>query len=246
VLIASICSHIPFGKVLKSIKPLIFIIVFTFLINLFFQKPTEDTKTFGFWFTKVELTNVIWQWKSLCLSWQGINNALRLAIRLMLLVMGPSILTLTTTPIELTDGIESLLKPLALIRFPVHSLAMIMSMALRLIPTIMEETDKIILAQKARCADFDSRNPFKKIKAMLPILIPLFVSGIRRADELAFAMDSRCYRGAKGRTKYKKLQTRAGDILSLIALCALFFFVLLLLYNWWGWAWITVVVTGVV
>ncbi|MBQ7302910.1 MAG: energy-coupling factor transporter transmembrane protein EcfT, partial [Clostridia bacterium] len=180
------------------------------------------------------------------LSWSGIDNAIRLAIRLMLLVMGPSILTLTTTPIELTDGIESLLKPLTFIRFPVHSLAMIMSMALRLIPPIMEETDKIILAQKARCADFDSRNPFKKLNAMLPILIPLFVSGIRRADELAFAMDSRCYRGAKGRTKYKKLHTSVGDVFALIGLCVLFFGILLLCYNWWGWAWITVAVTGVV
>ena len=199
-------------------------------MNLFFNNITpEDTKTFGFWFTEVTVKNVIWEWKSLCLSWEGINNALKLAIRLMLLVMGPSILTLTTTPIELTDAIESLLKPLALIRFPVHSLAMIMSMALRLIPTIMEETDKIILAQKARCADFESRNLFKKVKALLPILIPLFVSGIRRADELAFAMDSRCYRGAKGRTKYKKQRLTFRDLIGtlltaglIVSICVVF------------------------
>lgn len=244
VLIATLCSRVPVGKVLRSIRPLLFIILLTFVINLFFSSSAPPTATFSYWTGSFEVDNILLRWKGICVSWTGISRAVRLALRLMLLVMGPSLLTLTTTPIELTDGIESLLKPLTVIKFPVHALAMIMSMALRLIPTIMEETDKIILAQKARCADFDSRNPFKKIKSLLPVLIPLFVSSIRRADELAYAMDSRCYRGAKGRTKYKRLKTRFGDWLSLFGLCGLFFLILLLAYNWWGWGWVSLVASG--
>lgn len=174
--------------------------------------------------------------------WSGLDFALKMALRLILLVLGPSLLTLTTTPMELTDGIESLLKPLRIVHFPVHELAIIMSIALRLIPTIMEETDKIILAQKARCADFDSGNIFKKAKALLPILIPLFVSSLRRADELAFAMDSRCYRGSKGRTKMKALHVHFKDFVALFIIAAFLFLLLLLKYNYFGWAWILLLV----
>ena len=141
-------------------------------------------------------------------------------------------------PVGLTDGLESLLKPLALIRLPVHELAIIMSIALRLIPTLMEETDKIISAQKARCAEFESGNIFKRAKAMLPVLIPLFVSSFRRADDLADAMDSRCYRGAKGRTRMKVLKMRVGDWLSLLFMAALLTAMLFLRYNYFDWAFI--------
>ena len=143
-------------------------------------------------------------------------------------------LTLTTTPVELTDGLESLLKPLALIKLPIHELAIIMSISLRLIPTLMEETDKIINAQKARGADFESGNLIKRAKAMLPILIPLFVSSFRRADELADAMDSRCYRGAKGRTRMKVLRFHVRDLIAFLFMAALVFAVLTLSYNWFG------------
>ena len=159
-------------------------------------------------------------------------------VRLILLVLMPTVLTLTSTPTELCDGLESLLSPLKLVRFPVHELALIMSIALRLIPTLIEETDKITNAQKARGAAFDSKNPFKKIKAMLPVLIPLFVSSFRRADELADAMDSRCYRGAKGRTRMKKLTVHASDIIALLGWCAITVCVLFLKYNWLGWSFI--------
>ncbi len=158
-----------------------------------------------------------------------------------MLVLGTSVLTLTTTPVALTDGIERLLKPLKLVRFPVHELAIIMSIALRLIPTLIEETDKIIRAQKARGADFESRNLLKKAKSLLPVLIPLFVNSFRRADELALAMDSRCYNGAKGRTRMKKLKFAWRDLFTVLLFAALFVFVLFVRYNWLGWAWIPVV-----
>ena len=142
---------------------------------------------------------------------EGIFNALFLVVRIMLLVMGTFLLTYTTSPIALTDGLESLLSPLKKLHFPVHELAMMMSIALRFIPTLIEETDKIISAQKARGADFETGNVFRRAKALIPILVPLFVSAFRRADELATAMECRCYHGGKGRTKLKQLRFTAGD-----------------------------------
>ena len=170
---------------------------------------------------------------------EGIYAAIKLGWRLMLLVLMPTVLTLTSTPTELCDALESLLSPLKILHFPVHELALIMSIALRLIPTLIEETDKIMNAQKARGAAFESRNPFKKIKAMIPVLIPLFVSSFRRADDLADAMDSRCYRGAKGRTRMKKLRCHFSDFVALLFWCAISVCVLFLNYNWFGWAFIT-------
>ncbi|MBQ9481198.1 MAG: energy-coupling factor transporter transmembrane protein EcfT, partial [Clostridia bacterium] len=140
-----------------------------------------------------------------------------MSLRLVLLVIGTCLLTLTTTPMDLTEGIESLLKPLKYIKFPVHELALIMSIALRFIPTLMEETDRIVNAQKSRGADFESGNIFRRLKALVPILIPLLVSAFRRAEELGDAMDSRCYSGAKGRTKYKVLKTSFRDALGALA-----------------------------
>ena len=139
-----------------------------------------------------------------------------MAIRLITLVLGSMLLNLTTTPVAITDGLESLLKPLKYIKFPVHELALVMSIALRFIPILMEEADRIIMAQKARGADFDSGNIFKKAKSMIPILIPLLISSFRRAEELGDAMDSRCYSGSKSRTKYRKLKMSYRDLIGVL------------------------------
>lgn len=221
LLIMIFCARVPLGKVLKSVRAIIFLVLFTMVLTFLFYRG--------------EQSDLIAEWWIFHLYWQGLINAAKLSIRLILLVMGPALLTLTTTPVELTDGLESLLKPLALIRLPIHELAIIMSIALRLIPTLVEETDKIINAQKARGADFESGNLFKRAKALIPILIPLFVSSFRRADELADAMDSRCYRGAKGRTRMKVLRFHWKDLFALLFIAALFFVILLLKYDWFGW-----------
>lgn len=210
-------SHVPILKVLKSLKVIIILVIFTVIMSvLFYNGKAED---------------LLWSAGILKIYKEGLLNAGRMALRLVFLVLGPTMLTFTTTPVELTDGLESLLKPLSYIKFPVHELAIIMSIALRLIPTLVEETDKIQSAQKARCADFESGNVFKRAKAMIPVLIPLFVSSFRRADDLADAMDSRCYRGAKGRTRMKKLKVHFRDFAALFVMCVFFFAVLWLRYN---------------
>ena len=178
----------------SGLKPLLIIILFTAVINLFYSDGHVLVRFWIFTITR-----------------EGIFNALFLVVRIMLLVMGTFLLTYTTSPIALTDGLESLLSPLKKLRFPVHELAMMMSIALRFIPTLIEETDKIISAQKARGADFETGNVFRRAKALIPILVPLFVSAFRRADELATAMECRCYHGGKGRTKLKQLRFTAGD-----------------------------------
>lgn len=228
VLFATLISRVPLLKVLRSIRAILFLVLFTMLMSMFFYSSATEPPLF--------------QWGIIHLYMAGILNAGKMALRLVLLVMGPSLLTLTTTPVELTDGLERLLKPLSLIRLPVHELAIIMSIALRLIPTLVEETEKIMNAQKARCADFESGNLFRRAKALLPILIPLFVSSFRRADDLAYAMDSRCYRGAKGRTRMKIMKLHLRDFAAFLLMAALFFVILLLKYNWFaipfiGWLW---------
>ena len=200
-------SRVPFGSVLRSVKMILFLIVFTAVLNLFFY-TTQDV-------------HLIWQWWVLSMSWESVINMIFLALRLFLLVMGTSVLTLTTAPVELTDGIESLLKPLRYIKFPVHELALIMSIALRFIPTLLDETNRIVAAQKARGADFETGGIFKRAKAMIPVLIPLLVSAFRRAEELGDAMDARCYSGSKGRTKYKKLTFTWRDLLGTLVVAAL-------------------------
>ncbi len=155
------------------------------------------------------------------ISWESIINMIFLAMRLFLLVLGTSVLTLTTTPVALTDGIESLLTPLKWIHFPVHELALIMSIALRFIPTLIDETNRIISAQKARGANFETGGLIKRAKAMIPVLVPLLVSAFRRAEDLGDAMDARCYSGSKGRTKYKKLTFGWRDVVGLILLAGL-------------------------
>lgn len=227
-------SRVPLRKVLASLKMIIFLLVFTFIITVLLNKgggEEFELAKFGFYLSAGPFT----------ISGTGLINGGRLCCRLLLLVLGPTMLTFTTTPVALTDAIEHLLRPLKVIRIPVHEFAMIMSIALRLIPTLMEETEKIMNAQKARGACFDHGNIFKRAAALLPVLIPLFVSSFKRAEDLADAMDSRCYRGAKGRTKMKVMRYRLSDIFALIFIAALFFLVLLFSYNWWGWAWVPMI-----
>ncbi len=193
-------SKVPLKVVVRSIRAVIFLLVFTLTINLLFYKQGE----------------VIASWWKITITWQGIDFAIKMLFRLTLLVMGASMLTFTTTATELTDGLESLMYPLKFIKVPVHDIAIIMSIALRFIPTLVEETQKIMNAQKARGAELDTGNFFKRVKAMLPILIPLFVSAFRRADELADALDARCYNASDKRTKMKVLKFRLRDYMGLL------------------------------
>ena len=228
LLVAIACSRVPLMKVLRSGRAVLFLVLFTAIISVLFYSGGGEEP--------------LWAWGIIKIYKGGLLSAARMALRLVFLVLGPSLLTLTTTPVELTDGLESLLKPLALIKLPVHELAIIMSIALRLIPTLTEETEKIMNAQKARCADFDTGNIFKRAKSLIPILIPLFVSSFRRADELADAMDSRCYRGAKGRTRMRVLKLRFRDFVAAFVMLALFFVILVLRYNWFGLGFINLLV----
>lgn len=204
-------AKIPLKLLFKSVKAILFILFFTAIINVLFYKQG----------------NVLVEWWIIRITDEGINFAIKMMLRLSLLVMGTSILTFTTTPTALTDAIESLLKPLTYIKVPVHDLAIIMSIALRFIPGLIEETDKIMMAQKARGANLDTGNFVQKIKAMLPVLIPLFVSAFRRADELADALDSRCYNASPNRTKMKVLKYEWRDLVALIIVVALFVAILL-------------------
>ncbi len=201
---AVVLSRIKPKALFRGLKPLIVIMVFTALINLFYSDGEVLVK---FWIFRI--------------TREGIVQAAFLVLRIMMLVTGTFLLTYTTSPIALTDGMESLLSPLKKLHFPVHELSMMMSIALRFIPTLIEETDKIISAQKARGADFESGNVFRRAKALVPILVPLFVSAFRRADELATAMECRCYHGGEGRTKLKQLHYRARDIITLLLGAAL-------------------------
>jgi len=187
-------SKIPFKMVVRGLKPILFIISFTAVLNLFYTPG-----------------DYIWQWRFLHISKQGIFVAIQMVLRIMLLIIGTSMLTYTTSPIQLTDGLERLLSPLKRFHAPVHELSMMMSIALRFIPTLIEETEKIISAQKARGADFESGSLIQRAKAMIPILVPLFISAFRRADELAVAMECRLYRGDVGRTRMKQLKVTRLD-----------------------------------
>ncbi len=193
-------STIPLKSILHGMKPLVVILLFTALLNVFFT----EGKT------------VLWQWKSIRITQEGLVRAVFMMARILMLITGTFLLTYTTSPIALTDGIESLLNPLKAIHFPVHELAMMMSIALRFVPTLIEETDKIISAQKARGADFESGNLLRRVKALVPILVPLFISAFRRADELATAMECRCYQGGTGRTKMKLLRFKRRDYFSFL------------------------------
>lgn len=193
-------SRIPFLYIVKGLKAVVVIILLTISINIFLTPG--DTVFIEFWIIKVTL--------------EGLVIAAFMAIRLVLLIIGSSLLTLTTSPISLTDGIESLLNPLKRIRVPAHEIAMMMTIALRFIPILLEETDKIMKAQMARGADFETGNIIKRAKSLIPLLVPLFISSFRRADDLALAMEARCYRGGEGRTKLHQLKYRRNDVLAFL------------------------------
>lgn len=187
-------SKVPVKFMVRGLRPVVMILLFTVICNMIF---TKGTPLFSFW--KITITV------------EGLKLSLYMVIRFVMLIVGSSVMTLTTTPNQLTDGLESLLNPLNKVKVPVHEIAMMMSIALRFIPILMEETDKIMKAQLARGADFESKNMVHRVKAMLPLLIPLFVSAIRRANDLAMAMEARCYRGGAGRTKMKPLIYKITD-----------------------------------
>lgn len=206
LLLIFLISKIPLRMMLKSLKPIIPIIIFTAVLNIFF---IDGGKTlFKFWV--IEITS------------EGIKTSIFMIVRIICLITGTSLLTYTTSPITLTDAIERLLSPLKKLKLPVHELAMMMTIALRFIPTLIEETDKIMSAQKARGADLESGGLMQRAKALIPILIPLFVSAFRRAEELALAMECRCYHGGEGRTRMKQLKTGAIDYLAVILTISFF------------------------
>ncbi len=216
VIAVSLVAKIPIKVLLRTVRTIIFLVLITSVINLFFTTGEE-----------------LWvEWKFIKIYKEGVEHAIKLALRLILLMLFPSLLTLTTTPMELTDALESLMSPLKLIKVPVHAIALIMSIALRMIPILMEETNKIMLAQKARGADFDTGGALKKAKAMIPVLVPLFVGAFRRADELALAMDARCYSSVAKRTKYKVMKLTVKDLVASVVCLAVFSLVFLNKYLW--------------
>ncbi|MBR2903178.1 MAG: energy-coupling factor transporter transmembrane protein EcfT, partial [Clostridia bacterium] len=201
-IVITIVAKIPFKQLLRTLKNIWFLLLFTVLLNLFVYAGKPETDTL--W----------WEWGILKIWDRAVYLSTFLACRLVLLVFVSSLLTFTTSPVALTDGLESLLSPLKLIKFPVHALALIMSLALRMIPILSEETSRIINAQKARGADFETGGLIKRVKAIVPILIPLLISAFRRSQELGDAMDARCYSGSTVRTKYKKLTFGYRDLIA--------------------------------
>ncbi len=198
-------SKVPPKSVFRGLKPVLFIVVFTAVLNLFYTPG--NTVLVHFWIFTITL--------------EGVYRAFFMVIRIMMLIAGTFLLTYTTSPILLTDGLESLMGPLKKLKVPVHELAMMMSIALRFIPTLIEETDKIMSAQRARGADFESGNLIQRAKALLPLLVPLFISAFRRADELATAMECRCYHGGEGRTRLRQLRYKAADYVTLFLFLAI-------------------------
>jgi energy-coupling factor transport system permease protein len=194
MIVITIVSKIPVKIVFKGIKPILPIVIIMALLNAFYIDGT-----------------VIWRFYFMKITYEGVRLAAFVTVRLIFLIVGTSMMTYTTSPIALSDGLEVLMSPLKYIKIPVHELSMMMSIALRFIPTLIEETDKIINAQKARGADFESGNIMQRVRSLLPILIPLFVSAFRRAEELALAMDCRCYQGGKGRTRLRRLSLQKND-----------------------------------
>ncbi len=198
-------AAIPMKYLARGLKPILLLVAFTFVFNVLMGPEGRE----------------LYRWKFLRITAEGLVQALQLMARLILLVLGTSLLTLCTSPIALTDGLERLFAPLKRLRFPVHELAMMMTIALRFIPTLLSEADRIMKAQMARGADFESGNLLSRARAMVPLLVPLFVSAIRRADELAVAMEARCYHGGEGRTRMRVLRLTAADGAAGAALCAL-------------------------
>ena len=211
IFLVSRMANIPFRMLLKGLRPLRFILLLTFLLNLLFTPG--DTVWLSFWIIRITKESVL--------------QAAFYSLRLVFLVLGTSLLTLTTSPVSLADAIEVLLSPLKKIRFPAHELAMMMTIALRFIPTLLEEADKIMKAQTARGADFESGNLIARAKAMVPLLVPLFVSAFRRASDLAMAMESRCYHGGEGRTRLRVLKLSRNDGIACLVMAGLLALIIL-------------------
>lgn len=212
VLFTAVCiflSHVPLGYIVKGLKPVWLLIAVTAVINLFFGSGET----------------VLWQWKFFVITREALALAVNMFARVVLLIVLSSLLTLTTSPMNLTTGIEKLLRPLEKVKFPSHEVAMMMSIALRFIPTLTNEADKIMKAQSARGNDFEGGGIVKKAQAMIPLFVPLFISAFRRADDLAMAMECRCYRGGKGRTSFKELRYTKYDIAAFIIVALVICFV---------------------
>lgn len=214
--VSIIVSKVPFKYIYKGLKPIFILLIITSLLNIFLS-PGET---------------LIFKWKMVTIYKEGLELAGFMVLRLVFLIIGTSLLTLTTSPIQLTDGIEKLLSPFRKIGVPAHELAMMMTIALRFIPTLIDETDKIMKAQMARGADFESGNILNRAKNLVPLLVPLFISAFRRADELALAMEARCYRGGEGRTRMKVLKFTMRDII------AFFIFVIFFILSIYSRQWI--------
>lgn len=207
-------SKVPFSYIMRGLKPILLILIFTFALNMFMVSG-----------------QVIWQWGFLKITREGLRLAVFMAIRLILLLVGSSMLTLCTRPLSLTDGIERMLSPLKKIGVPAHEIAMMMTIALRFIPTLLEETDKIMKAQQARGADFETGSLIQRAKSLIPILVPLFVSAFRIAQDLAMAMEARCYRGGENRTRMHEMKLVKRDYAA--GLMLLVFLVVVILESWW-------------
>ncbi|MFW6034954.1 MAG: energy-coupling factor transporter transmembrane component T family protein [Halothermotrichaceae bacterium] len=205
VFIIIFLAQIPVLRIIKGLRPIFFLVALTLILHIFMTKGGE----------------IIWQWRFISIEEKGLFTGLFMASRILLLIMSTSILTLTTSPLQLTDGIEYLISPLKKIGVPAAELAMMMTIALRFIPTLLEEAEKIMKAQQARGADFESGNIIKKAKSLIPLLVPLFISAFRRADDLALAMEARCYHGGEGRTRLHELHMERRDVVALVLSIAL-------------------------
>ena len=210
-------SKVPFTYMIKGLKAIVVILILTMAINMFLT-PGE----------------ILVQWKIFKITYEGLRSAILMGLRLIFLILGASLLTLTTTPNQLTDGLERLLRPLSVFKVPVHEIAMMMSIALRFIPILLDETDKIMKAQMARGADFENGGLIKKVKAMVPLFVPLFISAFRRANDLALAMEARCYHGGKGRTQMKPLRYKRADYIAFIIIAAALAIIILvrIFFHW--------------
>ena len=211
LVLATWLSKLPARMMLRSLRPMRIILIITFILKLFFASGTTPLLRLG--------RVTIWQ--------EGLMNALVFTFRLVFLVPGSSLLTLTTSPDTLTDGLDRLASPLKIIKFPAHEMAMMMTIALRFIPTLIEEADKIMKAQTARGADFETGNLLARARAMIPLLVPLFISAFRRAGDLAMAMEARCYRGGEGRTRLHKLQYTRRDLIAFLSMALMYAIILL-------------------
>lgn len=228
-------SRIPPLKVLSALKAIIVLAIATFIFTVLLNKGEG-----------AENESLYLEFGPFCICSTGLLTGAFIICRIVLLIVGPTMVTLTTTPVDMADAIEFLLAPLKLIKVPVHAFGMIMSIALRMIPTLFEETQRVMNAQKARGACFDHGNVFKRIGALVPVLIPLFISALKRSADLSDAMESRCYNGGKGKTRMKVLKFRVSDILSMLFSALLLFFILVCVYNWWNWGWVAFMQMGTV